>query len=142
MAKRLVPFAEKHKMVVALHGHANVTDPNEFSTPTTFQKGMDMSKYFKVNLDVGHFFAGGFDPVAYIQEHHGRITHLHMKDRLKDGGPNMPWGEGDTPIKQVLVLLKTRKYPIPAFVEYEYRGPGTPVEETRKCMDYMRKALA
>jgi hypothetical protein len=53
----------------------------------------------------------------------------------------MPWGEGDTPIKPVLLLLKEKKYPIPAFVEYEYRGTGTPIEEVKKCLDYMRSAV-
>jgi L-ribulose-5-phosphate 3-epimerase UlaE len=53
----------------------------------------------------------------------------------------VPWGEGDTPIKFVLRLLKEQKYPIPAFVEYEYRGAGTPVEEVKKCLDYMRRIL-
>jgi sugar phosphate isomerase/epimerase len=142
MAKRLAPFAEKHKIYVAFHGHSNIKDPNEFATPESFQMALAISKYFRVNLDIGHFSAAGYDPVAYIQEHHDRITHLHMKDRKKNDGPNMPWGEGDTPIKQVLLLLKDKKYPLPALVEYEYRGTGTPGEEVGKCLDYMRQAIA
>jgi len=142
MAKRLAPFAEKHKIYVAFHGHSNTKDPNEFATPESFQMALAISKYFRINLDIGHFSAAGYDPVAYIQEHHDRITHLHMKDRKKNDGPNMPWGDGDTPIKQVLLLLKEKKYPLPALVEYEYRGAGTPVEEVQKCLDYMRQAIA
>jgi sugar phosphate isomerase/epimerase len=142
MAKRLAPFAEKHKIYVAFHGHSNTKDPNEFATPESFQTALGQSKYFRINLDVGHFSAAGYDPVAFIQEHHDRITHLHLKDRKKNDGPNMPWGEGDTPIKQVLLLLKEKKYPLPALVEYEYRGTGTPVEEVQKCLDYMRQAIA
>jgi sugar phosphate isomerase/epimerase len=142
MAKRLAPFAEKHKILVAFHGHSNTKDPNEFATPESFQTALATSKYFRINLDVGHFSAAGYDPVPFIQEHHASITHLHMKDRKKNDGPNMPWGEGDTPIKQVLLLLREKKYPLPALVEYEYRGTGTPVEEVQKCLDYMKKALA
>lgn len=142
MAKRLVPFAEKHKIYVAFHGHSNTKDPNEFATPESFQSAVAQSKYFRINLDIGHFFAAGYDPVAYIEEHHDHITHLHLKDRKKNDGPNMPWGEGDTPIRQVLQLLKEKKYPLPALVEYEYRGTGTPVQEVGKCMDYMRQAVA
>jgi sugar phosphate isomerase/epimerase len=142
LAKRLAPFAEKNKVQVAFHGHSNTRDPNEFATPETFQSAMDISRFFKVNLDIGHFSAAGYDPVAYIQQHHDRITHLHIKDRKKNDGPNMPWGEGDTPIKQVLLLLKDKNYPIPALVEYEYQGRGTVVEEVQKCLDYMRAALA
>lgn len=142
MAKRLLPYAEKHKTLLAFHGHSNTRDANEFATPESFQSALEQSKYARINLDIGHFFAAGYDPVAFIQEHHDKITHLHIKDRKKNDGPNMPWGEGDTPIKQVLLLLKEKKYPIPAFVEYEYRGAGTPVEEVKKCLDYMRQVLA
>ncbi|HUA86889.1 MAG TPA: TIM barrel protein [Bryobacteraceae bacterium] len=141
-APRLVPFAEKHKITVAFHGHSMIHNPNEFSTPETFQKALDLSPLFKVNLDIGHFTAAGYDAVAYIQQHHARITHLHMKDRKKNDGPNMPWGQGDTPIKPVLLLLKTKKYPIPAFIEYEYKGQEGSVAEVKKCMAYMRAALS
>ena len=79
MAKRLAPFADKHKFIVALHGHANTRDPEEFSTPETFQKGLDMSKYFKINLDIGHFFAAGFDPVAlYRRAPQGHYAPSHQ----------------------------------------------------------------
>lgn len=141
MLDRLAPLAEKHKIYVALHGHNNTADPNEFSSPETFQKALDRSSWFRINLDIGHFTAAGFDPVAYIQQMHDKITHLHMKDRKKNNGPNEPFGEGDTPIKQVLALLKEKRYSIPAFIEYEYRGTGTPVEEVKKCLDYERAAL-
>jgi sugar phosphate isomerase/epimerase len=124
-----------------LHGHSNTRDPNEFSSPDTFQKALAMSPYFRINLDIGHFSAAGFDPVAFISEHHQHITHLHIKDRKKGDGPNMPLGEGDTPIKAVLVLLREKHYPIPALIEYEYKGTGTPVEEVKKCMAYMKQCI-
>ena len=141
VAKRLVPFAEKHKIYLALHGHSNLEDPDEFAAPESFAKALAMSKYFRINLDIGHFTAANFDAVQFIRDNHDQITHLHMKDRKKNQGPNVPWGEGDTPIKQVLVLLKEKKYPIRALVEYEHRGTGTPIEEVKKCMAYMRQAL-
>jgi sugar phosphate isomerase/epimerase len=142
VAKRLVLFAEKHKIYVAMHGHSNLENPDEFATPESFAKARAMSKYFKINLDIGHFTAANFDAVRFIRENHDHITHLHVKDRRKNQGPNVPWGEGDTPIKEVLVLLKQTKYPIRALIEYEHRGTGTSIEEVQKCMDYMRQALA
>jgi sugar phosphate isomerase/epimerase len=140
-AKRVAPFADKHKMIVAMHGHSNLEDPNEFAKPESFAQANAMSKYFGVNLDIGHFFAAGFDPVSYLDENHARIHVLHIKDRKKDNGPNTPWGEGDTPIKEVLQLLKAKKYPIPANIEYEYQGEDT-VAEVRKCLRYCKDALA
>jgi sugar phosphate isomerase/epimerase len=142
VARRLVAFAERYKIYVAVHGHSNIQDPDEFATPESFAKALAMSKYFKINLDIGHFTAANFDAVQFIRENHDHITHLHVKDRKKNQGQNVPWGEGDTPIKQVLTLLKEKKYPIRAFVEYEHRGTGTSVEEVKKCMAYMRQALA
>jgi sugar phosphate isomerase/epimerase len=106
VAQKVVPFAEKHKMIVAMHGHSNLTDPNEFATPESFAAALKMSKYFKINLDIGHFTAANFDAVAYLQEHHADITNLHIKDRKKNQGDNTSWGEGDTPIREVLQLVR------------------------------------
>jgi sugar phosphate isomerase/epimerase len=142
IAKRVVPFATKHQMIVAMHGHSNRTDPNEFCTPESFAAAMNMSSRFKINLDIGHFTAADFDAVAYIREHHASITNLHLKDRKKHEGDNVPWGEGDTPLRDVLLLLKKEKWPIPAYIEYEYRGKDSPIEEVRKCFQFVKQALA
>lgn len=140
VAKRIAPFADKHKMMVGFHGHSNLTNPDEFATPDSFAAAMAMSKYHGVNLDIGHFTAANFDAVAYIKEHHARITNLHLKDRKKDQGANVPWGEGDTPIKEVLQLLKKEKWDIPANIEFEYRGTDA-VAEVGKCFQFCKDAL-
>jgi sugar phosphate isomerase/epimerase len=142
VAKRVVPFAEKHRMVVAMHGHSNRSDPNEFCTPESFGAAMKMSEHFKVNLDIGHFTAADFDAIAYIREHHADITNLHLKDRKRHQGDNVPWGQGDTPIREVLLMLKREKWPIPAYIEYEYRGAATSTEEVKKCFQYAKQILA
>ena len=141
-AKRVAPFAEKHKMIVAMHNHSNLKDPNEFATPESFAAAMALSKYFKVNLDIGHFTAANFDAVAYLRQNHANVTNLHIKDRRRDQGPNVEWGTGDAPIREVLQLLKQNKWPIGAYLEYEYKGAGTPVDEVKKGLAYMRAALA
>lgn len=141
-ARRMAPIAEKHNMMVAMHGHSDIKDPNQFATPESFAKGLAMSKHFRINLDIGHFTAGNFDPVDYIRKNHEKIVLLHLKDRKKNDGDNTPWGEGDTPIKPVLQLLKTNKYPIRAFIEYEYKGTGTSQQEVAKCYQYCKEALA
>ncbi len=94
VSKRIAPFADKHGMMIGFHGHDATWDPNEFSTPESFAKAMSYSKYNGVNLDIGHFTAANYDAVAYIKEHHARITNLHLKDRKKNHGANVPWGRG------------------------------------------------
>ena len=141
-ARRLAPFAEKHGMTVALHNAANEKDPNAIATPQSFRTALALSKNFRLNLDIGHFTAANHEAVAFIQENHASISHIQIKDRTRNGGVNEQFGEGDTPIKDVLNLIRTKKLPIPVFVEYEYLGLGTPQEEVRKCLAYMKAALA
>lgn len=141
MGERLVPYAERYKIRPAWHTHDKVNDPNEVASLESLDKLMAMSKMFMVNLDVGHFFAGNNDPVEYLKQHHARITHIHVKDRKRNFGPNVEWGMGDTPIKECLTLIRDNHYPIYCVIEREYRGGGTGLEESQKCFAYMKKAL-
>jgi sugar phosphate isomerase/epimerase len=140
MAKRVAPFADKHKLMVGFHGHDQVDRPDEVSTEETFKTVMAASKYLGANLDIGHYTAANGDPLDFIQKYHDRITNLHLKDRKRDHGQNVPWGQGDTPIKPVLQLLKTNRYRFPANIEFEY--DGDPIAEVGKCLQYCKEALA
>jgi sugar phosphate isomerase/epimerase len=141
VAKRVAPFADKYRIMVGYHGHSNVKDADEFATPESFLTALKYSKYHGINLDVGHFTAANFDAIPFIKAHHDRITNLHLKDRKRDQGPNVPWGQGDAPIKEVLQLVKRERYPFPANIEFEYHGED-PVAEVAKCFEYCRQALA
>jgi sugar phosphate isomerase/epimerase len=140
-AAKVDPFALKHKMMVGFHNHADKR-PNEFSGPEDFQQAlMGKSKYIAINLDIGHFVAAGHDPLAYLDAFHDRIVSLHIKDRKRgDTQGNYPFGEGDTPIVDVLQRLRDRKWNIPANIEYEYNGTDT-VAEVQRCFDYCKQAL-
>ena len=129
-------------MPLAFHGHDSTDNPDEVSTPDTFATVLSASKYHAINLDIGHFTAANYDPVAYLREHHANVTNLHIKDRKRNQGDNTPWGSGDTPIREVLALLKREQWPIRAFVEYEYRGDAGAVEEVKKSTAFMKAALA
>jgi sugar phosphate isomerase/epimerase len=144
VAQKLVPIVEKHQFPVSFHNHANLTDPNQFATPESFAKALSMSKYYKINLDIGHFTQANFDAVSYLEQHHADVSHLHVKDVKRDGGPILPWGQADTPIKAVLQLLEKNQWPIPAEVELEYRIPAgsNSVEEVKKCVAIMKADLA
>jgi sugar phosphate isomerase/epimerase len=144
MAKRIAPIAEAHKLMVGYHGHDATNDPNQTATLESYATLMAYGKYNGVNLDIGHFTAANYDAVAFIKEHHAKITNLHLKDRKKGHGDNLPWGQGDTPIKEVLQLLKKEKYGFPANIELEYPIPegSTVVVEMKKCLQYCKDALA
>jgi len=141
-AERMGPFATKHEMYVGMHNHTQVADEGfSFDVPLSY------SPYNMLNLDIGHYVAGlGTSPVPVIRQYHDRITHLHIKDRksAENGGDNVPWGEGDTPIGEVLRLLQKEEYPITAMIELEYPIPeGSDVlTEMAKCVDFCRDALS
>jgi sugar phosphate isomerase/epimerase len=143
--KRLGEFAMKHKLMVGYHGHADVTSPEAFGRPESWETAMTYSKYNGINLDIGHFVAGNnVSPVEFIKKHHDRITHVHIKDRKMQNGPNVPFGQGDTPIKDVLLLMKKEKYPFQATIEFEYPvPPGSDVlTEISKSVEYCKNILA
>jgi sugar phosphate isomerase/epimerase len=146
--QRFLPFAEKHQIVIAPHGHSQTWDPEHFSTRATFERAFALSKWVGANLDIGHYTAANEDALAFIQKHHARITNLHVKDRQKnktkdkEDGANTPFGKGETPIAAVLKLLQKEKYAIPAFIEYEYAGTSDPVDEVKKCLAFCKEALA
>ncbi len=145
IARRVAAFADRYRMTWAGHGHDDVCDPEQFAKPETFEKIMGFSPYIGVNLDIGHFTAGAYDAVAFIRRHHDRITNLHLKDRFKNSqgggkGANVRWGDGETPIREVLQLLRREQYPFPANIEYEYQGTDA-VIEVAKCLQFAKDIL-
>jgi sugar phosphate isomerase/epimerase len=139
-AKRLAPFAEKHKIWVAFHNHTNNTPRIEDIDPL-----VNIGEYIGFNFDIGHYVAGtkGKSPIPVLEKYHDKIISLHLKDRNADGG-NLPWGQGQTPIREVLQLLKKEHWPIYADIELEYRIPpgSDAVKEVAKCLQYCKESLA
>jgi sugar phosphate isomerase/epimerase len=145
MAKRIAPIADKHKMMVGYHGHDQTNDPNQTATLESYDTLMAYGGYNGINLDIGHFTAAGYDPVAFIKQHHDRITNLHIKDRKKNHGSDVAvWGTGDTPIRGVMQLMKEEQYTFPANLELEYPIPegSDIVAEAKKCFAYVKSCLA
>ena len=138
-AKRLGPIADKHEIVIGFHNHTQIK-PNTYDGDI-----LSYGKYLGINLDIGHYVAAtGESPIPLIEKHHDRILNLHLKDRKKSNGPNVPWGQGDTPIAEVLQYLKKNKLAFPAEVELEYKIPADSdaVKEVIKCVKFCKDALA
>jgi sugar phosphate isomerase/epimerase len=139
--KKLGDWALKHKMTIGYHAHTQ-------ATPTLWDKALELSKGNGINFDIGHYVGGtGESPMPIIEKHWDRITSLHLKDRKKQGTPggdNLPWGQGNTPIKEVLQAMRKNGWKFPASIELEYRVPegSDAVKEVIKCLEYCRAALA
>lgn len=139
--KRVGDFAMKQKIYAAYHTHAQ-------GSMTAFDKAFALSKGNKANVDFGHWVAAGNvggTPMQFLEKHHDRIGSFHLKDRTtpEHCSLNLAWGTGETPIKEILQLVRRNKWNIPASIELEYAIPegSDAVKETRKCVEYSRAAL-
>jgi sugar phosphate isomerase/epimerase len=142
--KRLGQFGEKHKMMIGYHGHTNVTSPEAFGRPESWETAMSYSKYNGINLDIGHFVAGNStSPIPFLMKYHDRVTHIHIKDRKMHDGPNVAFGLGDTPITETLKLMQKEKYPFQGMIEMEYPVPqgSDLMTEIAKSVEYCKNAL-
>jgi sugar phosphate isomerase/epimerase len=136
--KRIGQFADKHEFMVGYHGHAT-------TKPEHWEAAFALAKFNGANVDLGHFVAGNnTSPVPFITKYHDRVTHVHMKDRKFNNGPNTPFGEGDTPLVDVLKLIRDNKWNIQATIEFEYKVPegSDRMKELAKTIKYCRDALA
>jgi sugar phosphate isomerase/epimerase len=139
--KRLGELAAKEKVNIGYHAHLQASE-------TAWDTALAQSPYNTLNLDCGHYIAAGNSKeslLTLIETKHKHITSMHLKDRKSkaNGGKNMPWGSGDTPLKEILTLLKEKKYKFPATIELEYDIPAgsDAVIETKKCRDYAQQLL-
>jgi sugar phosphate isomerase/epimerase len=139
--KRVGDFAMKKKIYAAYHTHQQ-------GSMTAFDKAFALSKGNKANVDFGHWVAAGNvggTPMDFLQKHHDRIGSFHLKDRTTPDhcSLNLAWGTGETPIKDILQMVKKNKWDIPASIELEYNVPegSDAVKETKKCVEYCRAAL-
>jgi sugar phosphate isomerase/epimerase len=138
--KRIGDFALKKKIYAAYHTHTQ-------ATLTSFDQAFALSNGNRSNIDLGHYVAGtGESPIPFLRKHHDRISSVHLKDRRtpERGADNVAWGAGDTPIKEILQLMRKEKYSFPASIEMEYPVPegSDAVKEVAKCLDFCRTALA
>ena len=143
-AKKLGPFAEKYGLKVVLHQHLQPGQPD-----WTFEKFLEMSPANMLNFDAGHYFGStGLHPNGILEKLHDRIASIHIKDKTGPKGTppntNMEWGKGETPISDILLLLKKNRWPVNVDIELEYQIPegSDAVAEVKKCVDYCRKILS
>ncbi len=149
LLQRVADYAAKRKLNIAFHTHGQ-------GGASGFDKVLSASNYTALNFDVGHYYGvNGQSPAPLVEKYHDRIASLHLKDRKGpssaaknsgpgSGGPNMPWGQGETPLKEILQLMKKQKYKFPGSIEYEYNTPegSDVVTEVKKCVAYCKNALA
>jgi len=136
IARRLVPFAARHKVSVAIHNQLDGNRAGLIDTPW-LEDALRLSPAFSIKLDVGNLTASNCDAVAELRARRGRVAYVVIKDRLRNGGASQMFGEGDTPIKSVMNVLRETSPSIPALIEYDYVGLRPATDEVRASLGYV-----
>jgi sugar phosphate isomerase/epimerase len=136
---RLGKIAEEEGILMAYHGHMQ-------QTPILWDTALAQSKSNSMNLDFGHYIAAeNENPLQIIKDKHASISSMHLKDRQKqsNGGRNLMWGTGDTPIAEVVTLIRDNGYTFPITVELEYEIPegSDAVQEVKRSLEYIKNIL-
>jgi sugar phosphate isomerase/epimerase len=142
MLKRLGDWGARRKIYVAYHTHAQ-------GSMTAFDEAFRISPGNTANVDLGHFVAGGNrggTPMDFLTKFSGRISSVHLKDRTlpENCSLNLPWGQGQTPLREILQLMRRNRWTFPGSIELEYQIPegSDAVREVARCVEYCRQALA
>ena len=144
-AQRCAPFAEKYDMYYCMHNHFQYATPEFAAGP---DQVLAVSPNVMLNFDFAHYFGStGKNPCDFIEKYHDRIFSMHTKDKT---GPdaatpneNQVWGQGQTPLEDVLKLVQSKYPQIYCDIELEYAvAPwSNSVKEVATCVKFARRVL-
>ncbi|MBN2711749.1 MAG: sugar phosphate isomerase/epimerase [Planctomycetes bacterium] len=117
------------------HNHAVEFEPKEGTTAfdTIFE---NTGKDFIMQIDIGWAFRAGADARDFFKKYPGRSETVHVKAYAADndtacvGEDDVPWADV---LKCAVEVGKTEWF----IVEHE-RHEGDPLNNVRKCLDYLR----
>jgi sugar phosphate isomerase/epimerase len=140
-AKQVAPLVDKAGFLIGLQGRPDLhpADPDTISTPANFEGALALSKNYWISFDIGDATGGGYDALPFVDAHHDRIALIYLKDRRRDR-TSVQWGEGDTPIAEVLRLTRDRKYGWRCFVDCDYKTSDRP-GDVKRSFEYAKKSL-
>jgi sugar phosphate isomerase/epimerase len=141
-AMLVAPLAEKRDFIVGIQGQPDlsITDPDVISKPGQYDKALSLCRSYRISFDIGDATGGGHDSLAFVKARLDRIAVIYLKDRRKDRA-SVPWGEGDTPVKEILRLVRDSKYPIRCYIDCDYKTTDRPAD-VKRSFAYAKAALA
>lgn len=144
VARRIAKFAEEHKLLVGLHPNGVASDSTSIGSGLSYLKAFEISPRIYANPDLYLFRNWGPDPIAFLKQIHSRITTLHFHDRKLNQTPQLwaPFGEGDTPTKELLLLARNEKYQFTFSIERIYTTPNfDQLTEILNSLHYCERVL-
>ena len=141
--KKLAPFAEKHGLLAIFHNHMQFAQAG-----FGYDKFIAVSPAVRFNFDTGHFFGStGIHPNTILEKYYDKIVSIHIKDKTgpktEPANTNQVWGQGESPLEDILLLIKQKGWPIYCDIELEYdvKPWSNSVKEVKTCLKYARQIL-
>jgi sugar phosphate isomerase/epimerase len=164
--RQLVPFAERHKVVLTLENHYK----DGFWSQPEFARKMDVflellasiepSPWFGVNYDPSNAIIAGDDPIALLEAVKGRVVTMHVSDRYFEGGtfedllridaePNVGYanilkhgviGQGMNDYDRIFSILRGAGFRGWVSIE-DGQDPATGAMDIRESAVFLRKKL-
>jgi sugar phosphate isomerase/epimerase len=142
-AKRFVPISAKHGMTIGFHGRPNMRPtPDIIATPDDYLEVVSWAGNYRIHFDIGNATGGGYNVVDFVRENHQHLSTLLIKDRRTDR-VSMPWGQGDSHVKEILQLVRDNRYSIPCVIDCDYSPPpgSTRSDAIAQCLAYAKASL-
>lgn len=134
---RIKSYVLQNHFLIASHNHSIQKDENYIASGASLIRATEINpNHFKINLDIGHMTAANEDCLAFISNNHRRICSLHLRDRKKNQGAVVPFGQGDTKILEVVELIQNNYPEIVMFIELDYPFENA-YSELKNSIDYI-----
>ncbi|BBL79206.1 inosose dehydratase [Rubrobacter xylanophilus] len=157
--KRVEEICTRYGLTLVLHPHFGTVVETRDQL-LRFLEGSETG----LCLDTGHLVIGGSDPVEVAGQAAGRVKHVHLKDVDREVAERLgrreldfktacrerafrPLGQGDVDVGRLLELLEGAEYTgwyvleQDTVVKEEPEEGGGPVNDVRKSLEFLRKAL-
>lgn len=142
--------AARNGLKACYHNHAQYAS----MSIDEIQAWLDKSPANMLNFDAGHYFGFGYDnstrlsPIQFIDHFHDRIYSIHLKDKTAlnneaASNQNQVWGQGETPVREILCHIRDNYPQIYCDIELEYSIPSwsNSAKEVNNCVRFAREAL-
>jgi sugar phosphate isomerase/epimerase len=134
-------MVKEYNINVAIHNHPS---PSKYARPETVIYHVDgLDPRIGACADTGHWMRSGVNPLEALVALKGRIQDVHLKDLNEFGNKgayDVPFGQGEARIHDILAELTLQDYSGYISIEYEKEEDAdNPSPAVKKGMEYIQR---
>ena len=140
-ARLIAPLARKHHLTIGFQGRPDlkITDPDAIARPDDYVMAAALAPGCVIAIDIGDAVGGGWNILPFVKSHAASIGLIYVKDRRKDN-LSVPFGEGDTPLREVLQFIRDGRHPIRCYIDCDYKTTDRPAD-VKRSFEWVKAAL-